>query len=415
MRPVLAVLLLGVAAAALPAADPVPATWPQWRGPNRDGVSDGPAWPDTLDGDALRQVWRVDGLGPGYSGPVVAADRVFVTETIDKKEEVVRALDRKTGKELWRSRWDGSMTVPFFAARNGSWVRATPAYDGDALYVAGMRDVLVCLGAEDGKERWRVDFAREFKAPLPAFGFVCSPLADDKSVYVQAGASLARVDKKTGKVLWRALQDAGGMEGSAFSSPVLAKIGGRNQLVVQTRAKLAGVDPESGAVLWSKPIASFRGMNILTPVVVGDGIFTSTYGGNTRLVALRKDGDKLAPEDAWAFRYEGYMTTPVVIDGHAYLFGKDRRFVCIDLKDGKECWRTDDRYGEYWSLVARKDKILALDMDGKLRLIRANPKQFDLLATREVAKTETWAHLAVCGDEVYVRDLNGITAFRLGR
>src|ERR1022692_1968269 len=80
------------------------AIWPQWRGPTRDGQVTGPAWPATLKGKALKLLWRIE-LGPSYSGPIVAADRVFVTETREKTHEVVRALDRATGKELWRKEW----------------------------------------------------------------------------------------------------------------------------------------------------------------------------------------------------------------------------------------------------------------------------------------------------------------------
>ena len=130
--------------------------WTQWRGPEHDGKADGQAWPSTLQGDALQQTWRVE-LGPGYSGPIVVGDRVFVTETAGKKMEVVRALDRKTGKELWKQEWEGSMSVPFFAKSNGDWIRATPAYSEGRLFVAGMRDVLVCLDADTGKELWRFD------------------------------------------------------------------------------------------------------------------------------------------------------------------------------------------------------------------------------------------------------------------
>lgn len=395
-------------APALPAAD-----WPQWRGPTRDGQVAGPAWPDTLKGDALKQVWRVADLGPSYSGPVVAADRVFTTETVDKKTEVVTAFDRKTGKELWKAKWDGSLTVPFFAAKNGSWIRSTPAYDGKTLFVAGIRDLLVALDGETGKERWRVDFVKDFSAPPPDFGFVCSPLVDDTGVYVQAGGRFTKLDKATGKVLWTALKDGGGMMGSAFSSPVFATLAGKDQVVVQTRTKLAGVDRGTGKELWTKDIPSFRGMNILTPVPVGDsGVFTSTYGGNTRLLTVTSEGGAFATADAWALKYEGNMSTPVVVKGHAYVLGKDRRLLCVDLRTGKETWRTDERFGEYWSLAANGDKILALDQKGVLYLLRANPEEYDPLDQRKVADAEAWAHLAVCGAEVFVRDLNGLTAWR---
>ncbi|MFM8274466.1 MAG: PQQ-binding-like beta-propeller repeat protein [Gemmata sp.] len=390
-----------------------PAEWPQWRGPARDGTVTGAEWPDKLEGKGLKELWRVENLGPSYSGPIVAADRVFTTQTVDKKTEVVTAHDRKTGKELWRASWDGSITVPFFAAKNGSWIRATPAYDGKTLYVAGIRDVLVALDGETGKVLWRIDLVKEFDAPAPDFGFVSSPLVDDTAVYVQAGGGFVKVDKKTGKVLWRALKNGGGMMGSAFASPTFAKLAGKDQVVVQTRTKLAGVDRDSGAVLWDKDIPSFRGMNILTPVPHGDGgVFTSTYGGNTRMLAVKKSGDRYAAEDGWNLKYEGNMTSPVVAGGHAYLLGKDRRLMCVNLETGKEAWSTDERFGEYWSLVANKNKILALDQRGTLYLFKASPTEFDLLDKRKVASAETWAHLAVCGEELVIRDLTGLTVWQ---
>lgn len=408
-----ALLLAAVPPVGAQPAAGAPPEWPQWRGPTRDGRALGPAWPDKLDAHTLKQVWRAENLGPSYSGPVVAADRVFTTQTVDKKTEVVTAHDRKTGKELWRASWEGSITVPFFAAKNGSWIRSTPAYDGKTLFVAGIRDVLVALDGRTGKELWRFDFVKEFESPAPDFGFVCSPLVDDTGVYVQAGGGFVKLDKKTGKVLWRALKDGGGMMGSAFASPAFARLAGKDQVVVQTRTRLAGVDRETGKELWAKEIPSFRGMNILTPIPHGaDGVFTSTYGGNTRLVRIKSAGGTYAPEDAWSLKYEGNMTTPVVVGGHAYVLGKDRRLLCANLETGQEAWRTDERFGEYWSLVANGDKILALDNRGTLYLLKASPKEYDPIDKRKVAESETWAHVAVCGDEVFVRDLNGLTAWR---
>ena len=203
------------------------------------------------------------------------------------------------------------------------------------------------------------------------------------------------------------------MSGSAFASPVFATLGGVDQVVVQTRTDLAGVDRKTGEVLWKRPVPSYRGMNILTPQPVGgDGVFTSTYGGNTQLVKVLSAGGKLAPQDGWATKYEGHMTSPVVVGGHAYLLGKDQRMVCFDLATGKQAWRSDMGFGTYWSLIAAGDKLLALDNRGTLYLLRANTKEFDLLAETKVADSETWAHLAVAGGEVFVRDLTGLTAFR---
>jgi hypothetical protein len=105
------------------------------------------------------------------------------------------------------------------------------------------------------------------------------------------------------------------------------------------------------------------------------------------------------------------MSTPVVIDGHAYLHLRNQRFTCMDLTTGQRKWTTAP-YGKYWSLVANGDRILALDQRGDLLLIRANPQQFELLDQRKISSDSTWAHLAVCGNEVFVRELNAMTAYR---
>lgn len=387
-------------------------TWPQWRGPTRDGqVAAGKPWPGTLAGDHLKPLWRLP-LGPSYSGPIVSVDKVFVTETHEQKEEIVRALDRKTGKTLWEVKWPGAMSVPFFAKSNGDWIRSTPAFDGQSLYVAGIRDLLVCLDAQSGAERWRVDFTKRYRSSLPAFGCVCSPLVVGDSLYVQAGASFVKLDRNTGETIWRTLIDEGGMNGSAFSSPSLAEVGGVEQLLVQTRTQLTGVDPKSGDVLWRQEVPAFRGMNILTPVVFEDGIFTSSYGGKSWMYRpVASPGGATTVQTVWSSKPEGYMSTPVVVDGHAYLHLRNQRLTCLDLKSGKIAWTTTP-FGKYMSLVANGDKILALDERGILILFRANSAKFEQLDSRQISEDDTWAHLAVCGDEVFVRERRAMAAFR---
>jgi outer membrane protein assembly factor BamB len=385
-------------------------TWPQWHGPNRDCFVSRLDWPKSLDKDHLKLLWHLE-LGPGYPGPIVAEGRVFVVETQDQKTEIVRALDRRTGRGVWKAEWPGAMSVPFMAKRNGDWIRSTPAYDDQSLFVGGMRDVMVCLDTKTGKERWRVDFVKEFKAPLPDFGFVCSPLVVDDFVYVQAGAGFCKVNKQSGKVSWRVLTDGGGMFGSAFSSPVYRTICGKPQLVVQTRMKLAGVKPESGKVLWSQDIPAMLGMNILTPTVLGDKIFTSSYGGGSRLLEIKRMGSDFQVQTVWKTSLQGYMSTPVIIDAHAYLHLRSQRFTCLDLATGKQTW-TSEPYGQYWSLVAQKDRILALDQRGELLLIHPTPEKFDLLDSRKISDQETWGHLAVAGDQVFIRELKGISVYQ---
>lgn len=387
------------------------AAWPQWRGPARTGMIESVVWPDKLDGDHLQQVWRVE-LGNSYSGPIVTGDRVFVTETRDAKTEHVQALDRQTGKSLWEASWTGSITVPFFAKANGDWIRSTPAFDGESLYVAGIRDLVVCLDSATGTERWQADLMAKFSSPVPAFGFVASPLVMGDHVYVQAGGGFVKLDKKTGEVVWRVLEDGGGMYGSAFSSPFPATLNGVPQILVQTRQKLAGVDPESGKVLWSQPVKADQGMNILTPTVVGNRVFTSSYGGGSVLfeISQANASDAATVKEVWKAKSQAYMSSPIVIDSHIYLHLRNQRFTCLNIETGKELWTTTP-YGKYWSMIGNGSKILALDERGDLLLINATPEKFDLLDRRKVAEN-SWAHVAVVGKEIFVRELQAMSVYR---
>ena len=334
-----------------------------------------------------------------------------MTETVNEQTERVTALDRHRGNKLWAQEWAGSMNVPFFARSRGDWIRSTPACDGQMVYVAGMRDVLVALDAATGDERWRVDFVEKLGTPLPAFGFVCSPLLDGDAVYVQAGAGLVKLKAQSGEIVWRSLQDDGGMWGSAFSSPVMADVAGVKQLVVQMRDKLAGVSPDTGQVLWSQEVPAFRGMNILTPTLIDRRVFTSSYGGKSFLFQLDSQGDQFQVTEVWTNKVQGYMSSPVVIDQHVYLHLRNRRFACIDLNTGQEKWITTP-FGEYWSLLSQGDRMLALDEQGELLLLRANPEQFELLARKKISDESAWAHLAHHEDQLFVRDLAGLTVYR---
>jgi outer membrane protein assembly factor BamB len=387
-----------------------PDEWTQWRGPGRDGFVAGAAWPAALAADRLERRWRID-LGPSYSGPVIAGDAAIVTETLDAKTEHVRAVDRATGRERWHVQWAGALSVPFFAASNGSWIRSTPCVDGERVYVAGMRDVLVCLDAASGREVWRVDFMQALESPLPSFGFVSSPLVIGDHVYVQAGSGFVKLDKATGRIVWRVLADDGGMSGSAFSSPYPTTIGGVPQILVQTRDALAGVDPDKGTILWKTEVEAFRGMNIVTPTVTDGRVFTTSYGGGSFLFAVDPSRAEKPVEQVWRNKIQGYMSTPIVLGGHAYVHLRNQRFACLDLTTGKEAWITKP-FGRYWSMVAQGDRILALDETGDLRLIRATPERFELVGEAKVAVEESWAHLAVEGDELFVRDLKGLSAYR---
>jgi len=398
--------------------------WTQWRGPNRDGVVVGKKWPADLKEQSLKLNWHVK-LGSSYSGALLDKDTVYVTESVGPKKGVyefdtVQALDRVTGKVKWKQQWAGTgkWNVTWPGRVNGAWIRSTPALANDKLFVAGMHDRLLCLDAQTGKKLWEIDFPKKFKTPIPGFGCVCSPMVDGKFVYMQAGASFCKIEQASGKIIWRTMKDTGGLRGGGFSSPVITTLDGKRQILLQARTELTGIDVNSGAVLWKKQVKSFRGMNILTPLPYENGVYTSTYRYGSFFYSIKKGNESWIADEKWknGSKSSAYMASPVLYGGHAYLLIQDGNFACYNLKTGKECWRSEKRFGSgrhgmYMSLVRQGDRILGLDQGGNLHLIKASPKEFQLIDSRKVSEQPTWAHLAVSGDQVAVRELNAIALY----
>ena len=391
-----------------------PQTWEQWRGPSRDGkiLDETTTWPKDLSG--IKTTWRKE-LSEGYSSPIVTTDFVFTVETKNKSDEIVRAFDRKSGKQLWQTSWAGSMKVPFFARKNGSWVRSTPVYSKGTLYVGGIREVLVALDGKTGKEKWRVDFVKRGKSGVPTFGFVSSPLVEGDFLYIQAGAEVTKIRCSDGKKIWGAMKDERAMYGSAFSSLVIAEVAGKNQLLAQTREELAGLDIASGKVMWRYKVKSFRGMNILTPTIIGDTLFTSTYGGGSSLFTISTDNQGMNVSKTWSHKTEGYMSSPIIHEGHLYMHGRDKRFHCFEAKTGNLKWSSVKKFSDCASLVSNKERALALTADGNLLLIELTPSGFKLVDTHKISDSPTWAHLAVCGEELFVRELKGLAKLQWPR
>lgn len=386
-------------------------SWTQWRGSDGTSTINQEPWPDQLGEEVLMKQWTVD-LNEGYASPILTSDTVFSVETHDKKEEILRAFNRHTGKELWNYTVTGAMKVPFFAAKNGSWARSTPVTDGKHVYFLTMLDVLTCLEVGTGKPVWQVDLKEREDTGTPTFGGVSSPLIDNGYLYIQGGHAAAKLDKDSSENIWRVLEDKRGMFGGSFSSPIIATLHGVRQFVVLTRSTLAGVDLQTGDILWSTPVEASRGMNILTPVVSNNRIFTASYGGGSFCFEVDHKNGKFDVRMAWQNKdLEGYMTTPVTVGGKIYHQARDKKLYCLDFETGEIKWNSDQKFGQYWSMVVNGDQILALDQDGTLILFSASAEAFEIHDQRRISKDPTWAHLAVSGDQLFVRGLTHMTAY----
>ena len=151
-------------------------------------------------------------------------------------------------------------------------------------------------------------------------------------------------------------------------------------------------------------------MNILTPVRYKNSFFTSSYGGGSFRYDL--SGEKINAEHTWNNTIQAYMSSPIVLGDHVYMHLRNQRLICLDLNDGKTAW-TSQPFGKYWSMISDGKKILGLDQKGVLYLVDGTPDSFQVLSQKKVSNSETWAHLAISGEYLYVRSLDKLICFSI--
>jgi outer membrane protein assembly factor BamB len=403
----------------LPAADKPdtgakPFDWPQWQGPDRTGVSKETGllqeWP--RGGPPL--AWEVKGLGGGYSAPSVAAGRIFGMSNRGN-DEVVWALDEKSGKELWSTRLGGAyrgQRMP--QGREGP--ACTPTVDGDLAYALGLGGNLVCLRVADGKVVWRKSLTADFGGAMPMWSYRESPLIDGDKVIVTPGgreATLVALNKKTGAVIWKARVPGG--DAAAYSSAIAIDVGGQRQYVQLLRGGLVGVAAEDGRFLWRYNAPANRmGINITTPLYHdGQVLATSAYGMGAGLVRLTKDDSGgVKDEEVWFSRHlQNHHGGVILLDG--YLYGasggnEGGYLACLDFKTGRVMWDERDRRGVRKGSVALADgRIYYRQEDGTMILFEPSPREYlerGRFAQPDRSRQPAWPHPIIANGKLYLRD-----------
>lgn len=397
-----ALLLLALASTAS-ASD-----WPQWRGPARDGVS--PAaqtrWPA-----ALAPAWSMP-VGTGHASPVASGGRVFVF-TRQGEDEVLQALELATGKRVWRQAYHAPYTMHPAATGHGKGPKATPTVAGGRVFTLGVSGTLSAHDAATGRLLWR-KAAGDAPAGSPEFGAAQSPLVDGSRLIVHVGSAggsaLTAYDVATGKVAWTWTGD-----GPAYASPVVTEVGGTRQVVTFTQSRLVGVEAATGALLWSTPFTTDYEQNAVTPVVKGDLVIYSGLDRPLKAERIVEKGTTWATEPVWEnAEFPTYMSTPVLAGGRLFGFSHRKRgqLFAVDAATGKTAWAAEGRGGENAALVAAGNAILALTTGGELLVLDARASTFTVLQRYPVARTPTWAHLAVVADGVLVKDLETLAYLR---
>jgi len=399
------------------------ADWPQWRGPNRDGVvvdqrhqlEKLPAEPKVL--------WKIP-AGPGQSSPVIAGNKVVYMDA-QGENETAHCVDATTGKEIWIVPV-GAKVV--FSPDYGGGPRCTPLIDGDRVYTQTGEGEFRCLALADGKTLWKFSFGADYGATWfgnksgdaaaketasRRHGNNGSAVIDGDRIFVPVGSpekgTLVAFDKKTGKEIWRA-----GNDNTAYSSVMVGTLAGLRQVVHFTADALMGVDAGSGKILWRVPLKTGAKRHACTPLLSGDTVTVASTSIGTIRFGITRSGAEVKAEPIWtAQAVKTVIGTPTLLDKHLYTLGDGNRasLVCLNFETGAQLW-AQPGFGDYTSITAVNDKLLALTSTGELLLLKANPAKYEELGRAQLC-AKTWASPAYADGKIYVKDENSVAAYAL--
>ena len=435
-----------VAGLCLGASSTLADDWPQWRGPQRDGVWRENAILTTLP-DTPSYVWRVP-VGDGFAGPAVADARVFVfdrvlgegqgdsvnqwnvTDPVEGGERIL-CLDQATGKRLWQRQYPCRYQISY-----PSGPRATPTVSQGRVYTVGAMGDLLCLSADSGEVLWARNYVRDFGTTINPWGMAAAPLIDGQRVILLVGgadgACVVALDKSSGKEIWRSL-DA---EDPGYSSPILIEAGGKRQLIVWNSLGVYSLDPSTGKVYWDHPYETKMAHSVATPIYDAKRrlLFVSSFFQGPRTLQLAAD----RPEAKLLWR--GYseselpqntdkihclMSTPAFFDDH--LFGVDSYGMlrCLELDQGNRIWETLDATGEArWSnafLIRHQDRFFLFNEKGELILARLTAGGYEEISRMKLLEPTlkmrrrqvVWSHPAFADRCIFARNDREIVCVNL--
>jgi outer membrane protein assembly factor BamB len=386
--------------------------WPRWRGANGDGVVTGftapKAWPDQL-----KQRWKI-AAGVGHSSPLVVGARVFL-HSRQGETEVAAAYDLNTGKPIWRDSYPVAYTMNPAATGHGKGPKSTPLYSSGKLYTFGITEILSCYDAEKGALIWRKDFTKQFKSTSPDFGAATSPIVDHGLVIVYVGGdnngALKAFDAATGEEKWNWNGD-----GPAYATPIVVEIAGKRQIVTQSQQNIIGVWADNGSLLWKIPFTTEYAQNIVTPVRYKDLLIFSGINKGVFAVRVGWRDNRWATDVVWENKEVSmYMNSPLLAGD--LLFGMSHKnkgqFFCLDAATGKTLWTGDPRQGENAAMVIAGDTIFSLTNDADLIVTSAADKGAKVIRKYHVAEKPTWAHPAIVGKNIVIKDETGLAVWGL--
>ena len=414
-------LLLGVVCFSnlLQAAD-----WPQWRGPGRNAQSEEHLASTDWEKTPPQHLWTASGFGEGYASVAIVKGTLYTLGNTEGGQAVI-AAKADDGGVLWKK-----VITDADPKHDHKGSRCTPSVDGDRLYVVTSNGSLACLKINNGDVLWQRQFSDWSGKMMSGWGYSESPLVDGERVLCTPGGPDALVvclDKMTGKEIWAckaAFEGNAGKDGAGYSSIVVSDALGIQQYVQLTGKGLIGIRAHDGKQLWMYNRVANGVANIPTPIVDGNRIFASTsYKTGTCLVELKKDGEKIVPEEKYFLDFKVFNNHHggmILFNGHIYAGHQQNEGfpTCVNMASGDVVWGGDLRGpGKGSAAVLYIDgHLIVRYQDGTVALIEATPTAYHLKGsfTPDFQAGNSWAHPVVVQGRLYLREQDKLMCYQVG-
>ena len=395
--------------------------WPQWRGPNRDGVWRESGIIEKFPDPQIQLLWRTP-ISNGYSGPTVAEGRVYVTDRVESNgTERVLCLDAETGKIIWVDEYDCDYSKVSYP----DGPRAAVCISGGRSYALGATGHLRCHDAATGRLLWKKEPGTDYEIGKIIWGIAASPLVEGDLLIVQWGAQpdacIVGLNRETGEEEWRALEDR-----ASYSAPIIVERGGKRMLLCWTGDHLAALEPSTGKILWKYPTPPSRMIiNVPTPVVEKDRIFLSSFYDGSYLLQMKYDPPGV--EKIW--RRQGrsekdtdalhcMISTPIMKDGCIYGVDSYGEFRCLEADTGERVWEDHSLVpGDRWAnihMVQNGGRVWMFNERGELIITRLSPDGVEEISRAKLIEPTRgqlgrrggvcWSHPAYANRCVVVRN-----------
>jgi outer membrane protein assembly factor BamB len=353
---------------------------PGWRGPQGDGKSSEKNLPTTWS-ESQNVKWKIALPEKSHAAPVVWGQRIFLAQQLDAKghKRALWCLDRADGKRLWEQVVTYEPVEP--THNTSSYCAATPVTDGQRVIVSHGSAGLYCYDFA-GQEKWHYDLGKLWHI----WGNASSPILYQNLVILWAGPGerqfLLALDKASGKKVWQT-DIPGGSDGikskewlGSWTTPIIANIGERDELILGVPKKLKGFDPKTGKELWS--CDGLGDLVYTSPAIDKNGIVVafSGYGGPALACKAGGSGDVTATHRLW-HHLKGNpqrIGSPVILGDHCYLVSESGLAHCFEVKTGKDLWKQRVADDKTWSsLVYADGKLYINDFNAATFVLDADP------------------------------------------